>query len=1716
MGQAPQPPPTPLASTSSNKLPARDAIGDGVSTVPLFAPARTGMRSRIASAGASNKASGNAVSTRSAWNRRRRQTESSSADEAEDGGENQGPVLDSPGSDEGDVNPFADVGNSSMPSVPQKRGSRYPSSSTPAFRRPSNFLPGEVAKGQNRCNPAPSYAAHALEHHFAQVSMTPPASFGSQTHKESPFATSNVAEAPHPATDNRRSGPPGASYRIPRTSSGFGAFPRLPSHRQDENSEDTSVAPLGGGSGLRRTVRLDSFEERVGGIRKFGRLNDPDEESSGASGDERRNSHASPSVYAAKQGRLRQEQRELRDLTPSWSGRHTRSKTSDASDSGSSLIAQRRGRTPQAFVFSKKEPSDPQMSLSAPMDLDSDNDLGDAPPSPSPLGEGSMSSRTSANLTESSAGDEDQDRGFLRPGPFAGQRSWIRRSSAGVIESNSHAHNEAHGLPSSDSSPFPRPTTLPALSATGGLPSRNRPAMPPGAAATYTAPILGSVPTKLTKSNSAASSTPSAHQAKRRAGVRSRVSSSVDESFTAFDSASATSNSQASVSSCSSSTSSSMSLGGRRRGVSLSSTKRGGSATPFKVQPTGHDDSGIGMFGAGQSFDDSESASPFGHGGRLFQSRPAFASAAADTPEKGVMHSPFAQTSHSPFSGGRKSTSCDSLTSTPAKPRARSHFVNPFGPITRSSLANETRFPSTPGGSTDSGPSSPDFHRASGSQRTISVPEGLGACADDMSEAYQTPQNFKNIKPLQTAFTSTGLVSKRARGPPTADGEPMPLPPRLNFQPGPEGVETPTQVNAANSLAAAMGLREVVAAAAQRRASLGGNAGASSGVGGSTSSVMPDTPMKKPASSASGAMAPPNFAQHLLAAKSSATPGSARPQPPPSVLRPTAASARVHLLHSQQSRLPLPPAPSLMPHSPSRSSSGSSTDGGDSPLLGSGTCESPTMKLMALGPSSLTSPEPAKRIIHLPEEAVKQDNAPSSQVGAPSKPLMVTLTTTSSPPSDIRDDTEGGRLPTRVPFRRTRTNALIGSEGTGNAAGTKKALTRPTAIRSISDQAAGNRMALRSRQGGESQSEQSDGEVGSHGASLLQPRPPFLRHRSRPGFGLQRKASFGAGASGDPMMTAAAMAAAGAGNQQVGTPKSPTFGLWPVPSTPTRDRGNAGQHLQPVKWFEAARLITTPSPPSRKAAMRAKPSSSLRGSNKVSERSPAPGMPSPPLGRFETNFTQLSVLGTGEFSEAVKAEDKATGSVYAIKRMKRRFTGPKDRLRHYEEVDILRLLAGHDNVVSLIDAWEEDAHLFIQMELCPLGTLDFFLEGYGYLVGHLDEPRLWKMLAELATGLDYIHSSGVLHLDMKPANVLVTAIGTLKIGDFGLASRWPKVEAAEVLAGAKVTGGPTESLLSPAVATAGGLDEYEFGNSSGKDVLRTNLEREGDREYLAPEIMNRGFYSYAADVFSLGLIMVEAVGNVILPDNGEPWQKLRNDDLSDVDFAGISVSMVRIIRSMLRSQPEERPSVQELLAHPVIDATKKRMGKGLSSAELDQLPDFDPNEAASVSSGSVHVDVNERPEHDSNIVVPIRGALIQEDESFLSDVLAHDPDPEARAMEASSSGASLNELVSPPASAGPGVLPNSDAAFQPGSVLGLGLQTWSEEDEGREDTSTDALARHFADETFGDAGSSSVVGAEQDEGDSGLGQWTMSSDLPALSGYRGADVEAEDSMDLDI
>lgn len=136
-----------------------------------------------------------------------------------------------------------------------------------------------------------------------------------------------------------------------------------------------------------------------------------------------------------------------------------------------------------------------------------------------------------------------------------------------------------------------------------------------------------------------------------------------------------------------------------------------------------------------------------------------------------------------------------------------------------------------------------------------------------------------------------------------------------------------------------------------------------------------------------------------------------------------------------------------------------------------------------------------------------------------------------------------------------------------------------------------------------------------------------------------------------------------------------------------------------------------------------------------------------------SRFEKVDLIGSGEFSQVFRVSQPPEASpfhkiysvsssrpssrgslpekVWAVKRSRYPYTGTKDRQRKIQEVDILKALGHSDHIVTFVDSWEEQGHLYIQTEFCEEGTLDVFLAQTG-LKARLDDFRIWKILLELS------------------------------------------------------------------------------------------------------------------------------------------------------------------------------------------------------------------------------------------------------------------------------------------------------------------------------------------------------------------------------------------------
>jgi eukaryotic-like serine/threonine-protein kinase len=144
-----------------------------------------------------------------------------------------------------------------------------------------------------------------------------------------------------------------------------------------------------------------------------------------------------------------------------------------------------------------------------------------------------------------------------------------------------------------------------------------------------------------------------------------------------------------------------------------------------------------------------------------------------------------------------------------------------------------------------------------------------------------------------------------------------------------------------------------------------------------------------------------------------------------------------------------------------------------------------------------------------------------------------------------------------------------------------------------------------------------------------------------------------------------------------------------------------------------------------------------------------------------------STLGSGGMAVVYKAEDAILGRTVALKTLHRRYAEvPSFRQRFRQEARAMACL-DHENVVKVYDISRDGEVPFIVAE-CVAGR-DIGKLLAGHRGGTLNEKFAHRVAAQLLRALSYAHRRGVIHRDIKPSNILVTAGGTVKVADFGIA-----------------------------------------------------------------------------------------------------------------------------------------------------------------------------------------------------------------------------------------------------------------------------------------------------------------------------------------------------------
>jgi serine/threonine-protein kinase len=206
----------------------------------------------------------------------------------------------------------------------------------------------------------------------------------------------------------------------------------------------------------------------------------------------------------------------------------------------------------------------------------------------------------------------------------------------------------------------------------------------------------------------------------------------------------------------------------------------------------------------------------------------------------------------------------------------------------------------------------------------------------------------------------------------------------------------------------------------------------------------------------------------------------------------------------------------------------------------------------------------------------------------------------------------------------------------------------------------------------------------------------------------------------------------------------------------------------------------------------------------------------------------IEPLGSGGFGTVYLAEDTWIDKRVAIKVPHRQSLDFGELLREP------RLLASlnHPNIVTVITAEKQDNTFFIVMEYVPGDTLETII----MTRGALDLTQALDYTCQIANAVEHAHKQGVIHRDLRPANVFVTEKGLLKVGDFGT-SRFLEIAAH----GTTVIGSPP---------------------------------------YMAPEQFE-GRAVFASDLYSLGITMYQMLTGVLPYDTPAPsdLDRLRRGEL---------------------------------------------------------------------------------------------------------------------------------------------------------------------------------------------------------------------------------------------
>ncbi|XP_040277241.1 serine/threonine-protein kinase PLK2 [Bufo bufo] len=273
-------------------------------------------------------------------------------------------------------------------------------------------------------------------------------------------------------------------------------------------------------------------------------------------------------------------------------------------------------------------------------------------------------------------------------------------------------------------------------------------------------------------------------------------------------------------------------------------------------------------------------------------------------------------------------------------------------------------------------------------------------------------------------------------------------------------------------------------------------------------------------------------------------------------------------------------------------------------------------------------------------------------------------------------------------------------------------------------------------------------------------------------------------------------------------------------------------------------------------------------------------------------YCRGKVLGKGGFAKCYEMTDLTTNKIYAAKIIPHsRVSKPHQREKIDKEIELHRTLS-HRHVVQFYRYFEDKENIYILMEHCSRRSMAHILKTRKVLT----DPEVRYYLKQIVSGLKYLHEQEILHRDLKLGNFFINESMELKVGDFGLAARLEPMEQRR----------------------------------------RTIC---GTPNYLSPEVLNKQGHGCESDIWALGCVMYTMLlGRPPFETTNlkETYRCIREARYTLP--SSLMSSAKHLIASMLSRNPEDRPSLEEIIQHDFF--TQGFTPDRLPSSCCHTAPDF--------------------------------------------------------------------------------------------------------------------------------------------------------------------------------